>query len=159
MMMTPAYEIASGLFGLMLKVFLIVMPLIMFLEWARTQDWFARFINSTNRVFSPIGFRPQSLFPLLIGVLFGISYGAGVLIPQSRSGEMGSKQVFLVAAYLSLCHAIVEDTLLFVALGASAWIILVTRFAAAMLIVFLLSRLSWPSDSQPAAVAEAESGR
>jgi hypothetical protein len=148
--MTPAYEIASGLFSLMLKVFLIVMPLIMFLEWARTQAWFTRVINSTNRVFSPIGFRPQSLFPLMIGVLFGISYGAGVLIPQSRSGEMGSKQIFLVAAYLCLCHAIVEDTLLFVALGASAWIILITRFTAAMLIVFLLSRLPWPSDPQPA---------
>lgn len=158
-MMTPAYEIASGLLGLVLKVFLIVMPLIMFLEWARTQDWFSRFINSTNRVFSPIGFHPQSLFPLMIGVLFGISYGAGVLIPQSRSGEMGSKQVFLVAAYLSLCHAIVEDTLLFVALGASAWIILVTRFAAAMLIVFLLSRLSWPTEMQPETATESGEAR
>lgn len=137
-------EIAGGLGSLMLKIFLIVMPLIMFLEWAKSQRWFGRFINATNPVFRPIGFRPHALFPLLIGILFGIAYGAGVLIPQSRSGDLDAKQVFLIAAFLGLCHAIIEDTFLFVALGANGLVIIVTRFLVALGAVYGLSKLGWP---------------
>jgi hypothetical protein len=137
----------------MLKIFLIVMPLIMFLEWARSRQWFARFIDATNPVFKPVGFRPQALFPLLTGILFGISYGAGVLIPQARSGELDARQVFLIGAFLSVCHAIIEDTLLFAALGGNAWVIVLTRFSVALLVVFALSRLSWPAATAAASPA------
>lgn len=143
-MTDAAIEISKGLFGLALKIFLIVMPLIVFLEWARTQAWFARFIRASGIVFSPVGFRNEALFPLMTGILFGISYGAGVLIPQAQSGELSRKQVFLVALFLCLCHAIIEDTLLFVMLGADAWIVVLTRFVAAMIIVYAFSRSQWP---------------
>lgn len=142
--MDAAFEIAKGLFSLALKIFLIVMPLIIFLEWARTQLWFARVIKASSAVFAPIGFRSESLFALITGVIFGISYGAGVLIPQAQSGTISRKQVFLIALFLCLCHAIFEDTLLFVMLGANAWVIVATRIVAAMLIVYVFSRLSWP---------------
>lgn len=143
-MTEAAIEISKGLFGLALKIFLIVMPLIAFLEWARTQAWFARFIKASGVVFSPIGFRHESLFALMTGILFGISYGAGVLIPQAQSGAISRKQVFLIALFLCLCHAIFEDTLLFAMVGANAWIVVLTRFTAAMLIVYAFSRSPWP---------------
>jgi hypothetical protein len=141
-------EIARGLGALMLKIFLIVMPLIMFLEWAKTRRWFSRFIVASEPVFRPIGFRPQALFPLLIGLFFGISYGAGVLIPQARSGDLDKKQIFLIAAFLSVCHAIVEDTLLFVAVGGNGLVIVVVRTIMALVVVFLLSRLRWPAEER-----------
>jgi uncharacterized membrane protein (UPF0136 family) len=152
-----AMEIGSGLWGLMFKVFIIVMPLIMFLEWARAQPWFQRAVSATGVVFRPMGFRPESLFALLTGVLFGISYGAGVLIPQARSGEMDRRQIFLVAAFLGICHAIVEDTLLFVTLGANAGILVGTRVVAAMLVVFALSRMKSPGRQPQSASSEGES--
>ncbi|MEW5701962.1 MAG: nucleoside recognition domain-containing protein [Candidatus Zixiibacteriota bacterium] len=138
-------EIGTGLWGLMLKIFLIVMPLIILLEWARSQPWFDRAIQSAIPVFRPMGFRPQALFPLLTGVIFGIAYGAGVLIPQGQSGDLDRRQIFLVGAFLCICHAIIEDTLLFVALGGSGWIILTARFAVAIAVVWLLARLPWPA--------------
>lgn len=138
-------EIGTGLWGLMLKIFLIVMPLIIILEWARSQPWFDRLIRAAHPLFRPIGFRPQALFPLLTGVVFGIAYGAGVLIPQAQSGELDRRQIFLIGAFLCVCHAIIEDTLLFVVLGGSGWIILVTRFTVAIAVVYLLAKLPWPS--------------
>lgn len=143
--MDIAKEIASGLGGLMLKIFLIVMPLLMALEWARSRRWFTRAINATQPVFRPLGFRPTALFPLITGIIFGIAYGAGVLIPQARSGELDRQQIFLITAFLGVCHAIIEDTLLFVALGGNGWTIVLTRFVAALVIVFVLSKLSWPA--------------
>lgn len=144
-MLESAFAIAKGLWGLAFKVFIIIMPLLIFLEWARTQTWFSRFIQFAGRLFAPIGLRPEAMFSLFTGIIFGISYGAGVLIPQSQSGDLSPKQVFLVAAFLCLCHAIIEDTLLFVVLGANGTIIVVTRLLAAAAIVFVLSRLSWPA--------------
>jgi hypothetical protein len=138
-------EIATGLGGLMLKVFVIVVPMITFLEWAKNQRWFTRMVNSVDPLFRRVGFRQNALFPLLTGLIFGISYGAGVLIPQARSGELDPRQIFLVAAFLGICHALVEDTLLFVAVGASAWILPGTRFVLALIIVSALARLPWPS--------------
>lgn len=137
-------EIVGGLGGLMLKVFVIVVPLITLLEWAKSRRWFNTMVNSVQPIFRPVGFRQVALFPLLTGLIFGISYGAGVLIPQARSGELDPKQIFLIAAFLGICHALVEDTLLFVAVGASAWILPVTRFTAALIIVSGLARLPWP---------------
>ena len=137
-------EIATGLGGLMLKVFVIVVPLITLLEWAQRQRWFTQMVNSIQPLFRPLGFRQNALFPLLTGLIFGISYGAGVLIPQARSGELDPKQIFLVASFLGICHALVEDTLLFVAVGASAWILPCTRFAVALILVSALARLPWP---------------
>jgi Fe2+ transport system protein B len=148
--MDLAIEIGNGLLGLMLKIFLIVMPLIIALEWARAQPWFDRVIRAAHPVFRPMGFRPQALFPLLTGVIFGIAYGAGVLIPQAQSGDLDRRQIFLIGAFLCICHAIIEDTLLFVALGGNGWIVLVARFAVAIAVVYLLARLPWP-----AAVTEA----
>jgi len=137
-------EIAAGLGGLMLKVFVIVVPLITLLEWAQKQRWFTHMVNSVQPLSRPLGFRQNSLFPLLTGLVFGISYGAGVLIPQARSGELGSRQIFLVASFLAICHAMVEDTLLFVAVGASPWILPCSRFAVALILVAVLARLPWP---------------
>jgi hypothetical protein len=138
-------EIARGLFGLMSKIFLIVMPLIIALEWARSQPWFDRVINSAHPFFRPIGFKPQALFPLLTGVVFGIAYGAGVLIPQARSGDLDRRQVFLIGAFLCICHAMIEDTLLFMALGGNGWWIFLSRTVVAIAVVYILSRLPWPA--------------
>jgi len=137
-------EIVGGLGSLVLKVFVIVVPLITLLEWAKSKRWFNRMVNSVQPVFRPVGFRQIALFPLLTGLIFGISYGAGVLIPQARSGELDPKQIFLVASFLGICHALVEDTLLFVAVGASAWILPTARFVAAVIIVSALARMPWP---------------
>jgi len=45
--------------------------------------------------------------------------------------------------FLSVCHAVVEDTALFMAVGANGLIILLGRFIAAILITYLISRTAW----------------
>jgi hypothetical protein len=125
----------QGLFGLLLKVFLIVIPLMIALEIAREfkcLDWLTRVAYPIAR---PLGFKRDSIYPLLAGIIFGISYGAGVLISESNSGRIGANQMFLIALFLGMCHAIFEDTLLFVSQGANGAIILISRFVLAFVVV------------------------
>jgi hypothetical protein len=88
-----------------------------------------------------LGYQKESLFPLLTGIVFGITLGAGVLIAEAKTQGLSRGQRLLVGTFLSLCHAIFEDTLVFMVVGASGLVMLGTRIPAAIIIVFLLSLL------------------
>ncbi|MCL5289533.1 MAG: nucleoside recognition protein [Firmicutes bacterium] len=98
------------------------------------------------------GMSRQATFPLIVGLAFGIAYGAGVIIESARSGEISWRDLFLVNLFLSTCHAIFEDTALFLAVGANPWIILIGRFLLAVVLTYLVSRMGWLA----AAAARAE---
>jgi len=125
---------AVGLVKLMLLVLSIVMPLMLLLELSRTFGILEKATRLASPITRPLGFKTDSIFPLLAGIAFGISYGGGVLIGESRKGRITGNQAFLVAVFLALFHAIFEDTLLFVSQGAVWWIAVLSRLIVAVLI-------------------------
>ena len=58
--------------------------------------------------------------PTLVGFLFGLAYGGGVIVRDIRRHDLGRRQVFIMSVFLSMVHAIVEDSLIFLALMPSA---------------------------------------
>ncbi len=134
-----ALDTALGLGSLMLKVFLIVVPLMVLLEVSREFKILDKLIAAAYPAARRLGLKRDSIYPLVAGIIFGISYGAGVLIGESDSGRIKGKQMFLVALFLGICHSILEDTLLFAAQGANGFIILGVRIPLAMVIVFFVA--------------------
>ncbi len=134
-------DTSSGLSVLLLKVFLIVVPLMVLLEVFREFKILDMMTNLAHRPVRKLGFKKDSIYPLLAGVIFGISYGGGVLIGESDAGRIRGNQNFLVALYLGLCHAVFEDTLIFVSLGANGIIVLTSRLFLATAVVFAVSIL------------------
>ncbi|MBM7561671.1 nucleoside recognition domain-containing protein [Fusibacter tunisiensis] len=131
-----------GSFTAIKNIALIVLPLMLFMEIAKDLkllDLIGGFLKPVTRFFKTDA---QSGFPLAVGLIFGISYGAGVLIKTSDDGEIDSRSMVIVSIFLALCHALFEDTLLFVAIGATGWIILTVRILAATLITWIVSRLN-----------------
>lgn len=128
-----------GLFSLLVKVFFIVVPLMILLEIFREFELLDRITDAVRRPAGKLGFKRDSIYPLLAGIIFGISYGGGVLIGESSAGRIKGNQNFLVALYLGLCHAVFEDTLLFASLGANGLIVLFSRLLLATVIVFGVS--------------------
>jgi hypothetical protein len=137
--MNFAIESLIGLGSLLLKVFLIVVPLMVLLEVSREYKLLDKMIRACYPLARRIGLKRDSIYPLIAGIIFGISYGAGVLIGESDSGRIKGNQMFLVALFLGICHSILEDTLLFAAQGANGFIILGVRIPLAIIIVFLAS--------------------
>ena len=133
------FQTLLGLLKLLGLVFAIIMPLLMLLEVIRHYGLLRRFVKYVSPITSRIGFKDDAVFPLIAGLFFGISYGAGVLIGETRKGRIVGDQAFLVAVFLGLCHAIIEDTLLFVTQGAIWWILLTVRLTAAILITSLVA--------------------
>lgn len=120
---------------------IIVIPLMIFMEIAKD----IKLLDLIGRLFKPVtkllGASEKSGFPLAVGIIFGISYGAGVLIKSSEDGDLDGVSLFIVSVFLAACHAIVEDTLLFVAVGASGTIIILMRVLVALFTTIIVSRL------------------
>ena len=133
--MSYAIETFWGLFSLLLKMFCIVVPLMMLLEISREFNLIDKITSPLRAPARIIGFNQDSIYPLLAGIIFGLSYGGGVLIGESKSGRIQGNQKFLVALYLGLCHAVFEDTLIFASLGANGIIVLTTRLIIATVVV------------------------
>ena len=117
-------EFLHGSFRLLLRVFIIVVPIMVVLELFEGSRPFRRLVRLWARLMKPLGMTEDIATPTFVGFLFGIAYGSGVIIRETRRRRVPRRQVFLMSAFLSQAHAIVEASLVFIALGAAAlWVI------------------------------------
>lgn len=100
-----------------------------------------------DKITKPFGFfaklfktSNESVLPLLVGLIFGLAYGAGVIIQTAKEGNLSKRELYLITAFLATCHAVFEDTLIFVAVGANGFIVLGFRVVAAFILTYILSR-------------------
>ena len=77
----------------------------------------------------------------IIGATLGLTFGAGLLIREARSGALSRRDVFLAMSFLGLCHSVIEDTLLILLMGADLSAILWARLLFAVVVTALLARL------------------
>ncbi len=77
----------------------------------------------------------------VIGMTLGLSYGGGLIIRESQSGRMSRRDVLLTMALLSICHSLIEDTLLMAAAGAHHAGILWGRAVFSILVIAVMSRI------------------
>lgn len=77
----------------------------------------------------------------VVGMIMGIGYGGALIIRETANGKMAKKEIFNSMAMMGLCHGLVEDTLLMVALGGKLAGILLGRIFFSLIVIFLLVRL------------------
>ncbi len=128
---------AAGSADLLLRVFLIVVPLMVVLELFEGTRPFTVLVRWWARIVRHVGLDERSAAPTLVGFLFGLAYGGGVIVRDIRRHGLGRRQVFIMSTFLSMVHAIAEDSLIFIALGASVFWLLFYRtlWAAAVTLV------------------------
>jgi hypothetical protein len=111
-------------FNLLWKMFVIVVPIMVVLELFEGSRPFRALVRGWARIVGRLGMTAQTAIPTLVGFLFGLAYGGGVIVRETRRHELGRRQVFLMDVFLSQVHAVIEDSLVFAAVGASlAWVI------------------------------------
>lgn len=81
----------------------------------------------------------SKIFSIIIGLLLGITYGAGLLIKEAQSSTLSKKDIFYIGTFLMICHSIIEDTLLFVIFGANAFVVISIRLVFAFVFGYILN--------------------
>ena len=71
---------------------------------------------------------------------FGLTFGAGVILEQVREQKFTKRELTLVILFLCTCHAVIEDTLIFIPLGINVLPLLLIRLTAAILLTLLIAR-------------------
>jgi hypothetical protein len=125
----------KGALRLCAQLFLIIVPLTMFYEFLKTRQ--AALVGKERAV---AGISGKGLIPLVTGIIIGITYGAGVIIHSIRSTNLKKGEAFLILLYLSVCHAMIEDTLIFVIIGGNGLILVGARFFLATVLTYAAYR-------------------
>ena len=99
-------------------------------------------VRAWARIVRHVGLDEQSAAPTLVGFLFGIAYGGGVIVRDIRRHGLARRQVFIMSVFLSMVHAIVEDSLIFIALGASVLWVVVYRIVWAAFVTLALTAVA-----------------
>lgn len=120
------------------KLALVLVPVMVALEFVKGAALFRVRESRLSRALAPFGFSPASAAVLLAGLAFGIVYGAGALVALTREHRIPRREITTVSLFLCLCHAVVEDPLLFVVVGAHWGYLIAPRLVLAVLAVFLL---------------------
>jgi hypothetical protein len=125
----------------------VVIPLMIVLQFCRDLNLLgglARLMSPLTRLFGMSG---KSAFPLLIGLIFGLSFGAGVIFDSAREDGLSRRDLLLLVIFLVGCHAVVEDTLVFVVVGADGRLLLAARIGVALAVTWLISLFLKPSST------------
>lgn len=112
---------------LSITVIILITALIFIMDFIKTRKFILESKKNVSKGFS-----------LSVGIILGITYGAGILINEVDNGNIKKKDIFFIGTFLMICHAVIEDTLLFVIFGADFTMAIVIRTVAAILISYLL---------------------
>jgi spore maturation protein SpmB len=132
---------ALGLLNTGVKMLLVLVGIFLLLELARRYGVLERMLKGLERVLKFMGYERDAGMPWLAGNVFGIVFGAGLIIESVKESRLSPKQVTLVATFLALCHGLFEDTGIFIVLGANLFWIVVPRIVLAVIVTLILSRV------------------
>jgi spore maturation protein SpmB len=74
----------------------------------------------------------------VVGMIMGLGYGGALIIRETSTGKLNREEVFNSMALMGLCHGLVEDTLLMVAIGGKLAGILWGRIIFSLIVIFFI---------------------
>lgn len=136
---------AIGLQGLktaviaVLQLSAVIFPLMLFMQFMRESGW----LDALSKGFAPftkfLGMKENTSFTLVTGLTIGLAFGAGVMIQAVKEDGVSKKDMILALIFLVTCHAVIEDTVIFIPLGIPVWPLLVIRFMMAVIITMIVA--------------------
>lgn len=130
---------AWGITSLRITILILAVVAILMITYRLLEEY--NLVNKLSKSIEPFlkifGLPKSTAFLWLIGNIVGLAYGGALMIDQMNEGKVSKAEGSLLNYHLAISHSIIEDNLLFVALGVSIWWILVTRLIAAWIVVWL----------------------
>lgn len=117
-----------------LQLALIVIPLMVILQIFREIGWMKKISDRLAPFTKLMGMNSNASMTLVAGLSIGLAYGAGVMVQAVKEDGVSKKDMYLAFIFLVSCHAVVEDTLVFIPLGIPVWPLLLIRLFTAIIL-------------------------
>ncbi|HZK60588.1 MAG TPA: nucleoside recognition domain-containing protein [Anaerovoracaceae bacterium] len=130
--LTIIKESILGSLGVIKSLAIVIIPLMILIQIMTEYKLIERLSNKTKFITDFLGVSKDTLIPLLIGMLVGISYGAGAIIDAKDRYDLSNNDIFLVMCFLVPFHGIIEISLIFWVIGVNPVIIIIARLFVAI---------------------------
>jgi len=134
-------EIFFGSISIVWSMLRILIPLMIIVELLMVYNIMEKVADRLQFLAGALGMQKQSIFPLLVGVVMGVTYGAGTLIEINRKMPIPKKDIALIGIFMFLCHGIIETSFIFAVAGANVPTVTLGRLAIAFLVTAAAARL------------------
>ncbi|MGL5683366.1 MAG: nucleoside recognition domain-containing protein [Marinifilaceae bacterium] len=108
-------------------------------------------LQRLSMVFTPLmrvmGLPDSCSFLWLVGNTLGLAYGSAVMLDYTAQGKLTQRDSQLLNHHLALSHSLLEDPMLFVAVGCPLAWMLFPRIILAIIVVWTLRLVYWIKDS------------
>lgn len=121
--------------GMFVMVYLIML-LQRFMRFFKISDLLGFLLRPLLKL---LGLGPTAATTIVIGSVTGILYGGGVIIKEAQTGKMNHHDILITVTLMSLCHAVIEDTLLMSLIGGDMLILFFLRLALALVVAMGLN--------------------
>jgi len=122
------------------KIIVIILGLMVVMELSREFGLMDRITAALSIPMKFLGMDRRTSVVTAVGLLLGLAYGAGLIIDETRQSNIGKSEILATNIFLGTNHALIEDTLIFVAVGAGLGWILLGR----IVIGYIMLKISLP---------------
>lgn len=124
-----------------LQLAMVVIPLMIVIQYLKDKHYLQRFSEKIAPFTKVLGIAPNASMTLVSGLVIGLAFGAGVMIQAVQEDGVSKKDATLVFIFLVACHAVVEDTLIFIPLGIPIWPLLLLRLGTAFVLTITVAAI------------------
>lgn len=124
------------------QMFIIIAVLMVFLRLLKLSGIEKLLALLLSPLLKVLGLSDRTSSITIIGITLGLTYGGGLLINQVKKGQISKMDVFGALSLLSICHSLIEDTIIILLLGADLTGLLYARILFSLIIVSVIVRLA-----------------
>ena len=148
----------------LLSIFVIIFALMLVMKILDAVGVTKLLSQMLKPVLTCIGIGSSASAVTVVGLTLGLSYGSGLIINEARKGTVGRRDIFYSLSLMGLAHALIEDTMLVVMLGADfngvfwgrllfslAFMVILVRVVSVLPQKFFDKFLMRPAERSPAA--------
>lgn len=133
-------EIFNGSIMTVFNLLKVLVPLMIIIELLMSYKLIEKLAVKLEFVSKLMGMKKEAIFPLLVGILMGVTYGAGTLIEINKNTPISKRDFMLIGVFMYVCHGIIETALLFGVAGASVIVVVLVRLLLAFIVTAILAR-------------------
>lgn len=121
------------------SIAMIVVPLMIVMQLFRDLGWLDLLTEKLSPFTRLLGIKSNAAMTLVAGLTIGLAFGAGVMVEAIKDDQVEKKDMYLSFIFLVSCHAVVEDTLIFIPLGIPVFPLFLIRLLTAVILTRIVS--------------------
>lgn len=125
--------------GMIICVIFAILVIMKLLRILGVIAFFERLLGPVLPVF---GMSAQAAPITVVGMILGIGYGGALIIRETAKGALSRKDIFNAMTLMAMCHGLLEDTLLMVAMGGTVTGLLWGRIVFSLFVTYLIVQIT-----------------